>query len=56
MEVGLVLVLNEGVTSGFPSLLVNDDVHAADAAVLLEAVAEGALICLVGLEELGGKE
>ena len=51
MEVGFVLVLNKGVTSGFPSLLVNYDVHAADAAILLEAVAEGPLICLVGLEE-----
>lgn len=49
LEVGLVLVLNESVTPGFPSLLVNDDVHAADAAVLLEAVTEGPLICLVRL-------
>ena len=49
LEVGLVLVLYEGVTTGFPSLLVNDDVHAADAAVLLEAVTEGPLICLVRL-------
>ena len=49
LEVGLVLVLNESVTPGFPSLLVNDDVHAANAAVLLEAVTEGPLICLVRL-------
>ena len=51
LEVGVVLVLNEGVTLGLPSFLVNNDIHAADAAVLLEAVTEGQLICLVGLKE-----
>ena len=47
LEIAFIFILYESVATGLSGLLIDDNIHAPNATVLLETISEGSLISLV---------